>query len=231
MVTRELVEEANIELAKLGAGETSDDRADNLVDKSSNEAEVENTEVEEVGNGLLEQLEGEAGKVVALEQVLGVQNTTGDVRHIQTDEGVDLADVTTELEGVGVGSVTNANVESDIHDGVLVAGRAAVPLLGDALLATLPLEGAGLTADTEEGLEVVSVKVSAGLLGTVVAHEVDDEVVGGGHDNDGGEGTSEVVRVVGDRLLLDLTIVLAELVTVSMLAIVGTSEFGATYRV
>lgn len=48
----------------------------------------------------------------------------------------------------------------------------------------------------------------------MVAHEVDDEVVGSGDDNDGGESTSEVVRVVGNGLILDLLVVLAELVTI-----------------
>lgn len=48
----------------------------------------------------------------------------------------------------------------------------------------------------------------------MVAHEVDDEVVGSGDDDDGRESTSEVVRVVGNGLILDLLVVLAELVTI-----------------
>lgn len=46
----------------------------------------------------------------------------------------------------------------------------------------------------------------------MVAHQVDDEVVRSRHDNDGREETGEVVGVVGDRLVLGLLELGAELV-------------------
>lgn len=67
----------------------------------------------------------------------------------------------------------------------------------------------------------------------MVAHEVDNEVVSSGDDDDGRESTSEVVRVVGNGLILDLLVVLAELVTIRWVRITKRIKllYVRTYRV
>lgn len=77
-------------------------------------------------------------------------------------------------------------------------------MLWHALLSLQPLEVAWLASNTEEGLEVVSVKVSSRLLSAVVAHEVDDKIVSSWDDDDSREGTSKVVWVIGNGLILSL---------------------------
>ena len=114
LVTWELVEETNGQVAELRAAETANDWADVLVDEAGDWGQVVDGVVEEVGDTLLEKLEGEAGEVVASEEGAGVEDTARDVGDVQAGEGVDLAGVTTELEGVWVGEVANGDVTNDI---------------------------------------------------------------------------------------------------------------------
>ena len=89
-------------MAELGTGEAAEKRANKLIDEVDYGREVEDTPVEEVWDGLLEELEGEAGKIVAFEEGAGIEGTAGDVGDIQAGEAVDRAGVSPELEGVGV---------------------------------------------------------------------------------------------------------------------------------
>lgn len=156
-VTRELVEETKIELAKLRAGKSTQEGADELVDQLGDGGDVEDALVEEVRNGLFEEVEGEASEVVALEQVLDIEDTASDVSDIEADERVGLASVTTEFEGTGVGSITDSDIDGNVLKSVLVVRRTTVPALRHTLLSSKPFERARLASDTKEGLEVVTV--------------------------------------------------------------------------
>ena len=74
----------------------------------------------------------------------------------------------------------------------------AVPVVRDALVATVDSEAAGLAGNCEERLERLTVESSAGRFGTVVGHEVDHEVVRS-RRNQSREGSREIVGVVEDR--------------------------------
>lgn len=75
-------------------------------------------------------------------------------------------------------------------------------MVGDSLLTLQPVEAARVAFNTEESLEVVTIEVTRWFFGGVVGHQVDDEIVRSRHDDDGREGTGEVVWVVGDTFVL-----------------------------
>lgn len=102
LVAWEGVEEAEREVAELWAAQAADDGCNVLVDESSSILEAVDGGVEEVGQTLLEKVEGEAGEVVAMEESLSVKDATSDVGDVETSEGVHLANVATELQGVRV---------------------------------------------------------------------------------------------------------------------------------
>lgn len=97
-----LIEESNVQLPELRAAEAANNGAHVLVDQVGDGSKVVDSVIEEVGNGLLQQLEGKAGKVVAGEESIGRENTAGDVSDVETRESVDLAGVATEFESVWV---------------------------------------------------------------------------------------------------------------------------------
>ena len=125
------------------------------------------------------------------------------------------------LEGLWVGGVTDGDITNDILGLVRSVGRPAVPVVRHTLLALLPDKVVVITSDTEEGLEVVAVKVTSWGFGRVVAHEIDHlrlasasidcrkakrgrsyEVVSCWDDNHSGESAGDVVGVVLNRLVL-----------------------------
>jgi hypothetical protein len=72
------------------------------------------------------------------------------------------------------------------------------------LLAFVPNECAVWAGDAEECLELAFVEIALWLVGGVVGHKVDDEVVGGWGDQNTGEWCGEVVRIggLGDVLVI-----------------------------
>lgn len=89
-VAWELVEDTNRQVAELRAAKAANDWADVLVDEASDWSEVVDSLIEEVRNSLLEELEGEAGKVVASEETARVKDAARDVGDVKASEGVDL---------------------------------------------------------------------------------------------------------------------------------------------
>lgn len=71
--------------------------------------------------------------------------------------------------------------------------------MGDLLLAFVPYEIIVRATDAEECLKLVSVEVAIWLIGGVVRHEVDNEVVSCWCYEDPREGRGEVVWVSGLR--------------------------------
>lgn len=64
-----------------------------------------------------------------------------------------------------------------------------------------PREVGIVALDRKEGLEHVTIEVAAWLFRRVIAHEVDDKVVGSWRHEGGRKRSGEVIWVVGDRLL------------------------------
>lgn len=132
----------------------------------------------------------------------------------------------------GVSGPADGEVINDVLVLVRVQQRPLVPVLRNALLAPVPREaeagalgvGVVVALDGEELLEHLAVEVAIGLVGAVVGHHVDDEVVGGGRDEGGGEEAGEVVGVVLDGAFLVVDHVAAELVEGVAVAAVFLAE-------
>lgn len=140
-------------------------------------------------------------RVVGVEKVLGGQNTTSQVAEVDSHVGVDTSSVTTKTKRVGVGGVLDSDIRVGLRDVVWVAQGAAVPVVWNALMAWVPLEVGVLALNSKELLQRLAVKVSARLLVGVVAHQVDDEEVGGWCDKNTREWSREEVRVLRNRQL------------------------------
>ena len=65
---------------------------------------------------------------------------------------------------------------------IRVGARAAVPVLRNLLLPPVPDVGAGLAGNREETLEDVAGQEAINVVGRVIRHEIDDEVVGNRRD-------------------------------------------------
>ena len=65
----------------------------------------------------------------------------------------------------------------------------------------MPFEIGIVASDGEEGLENIPIEISTRLFSGMVAHHVNDKVVGGRRYESGREGGGEVVRVGGDGLV------------------------------
>lgn len=192
LITRELIKKTDIVLSELWTAQATRDWSKSIVQKSGDVVKIVDDSAREIWKNLLEELEGEASEIVAPEQSLRVQNAAGEVRHVDAGECVDFSSVTAEFEGSWICEVTDGDIADDVLGLVWSVGRATVPIFGNPLLALEPCEITWLAGDTEKGLEVVAVKVSGRLLGGVVAHEVDDEIVRRRHNNNSTECTGEL---------------------------------------
>lgn len=84
--------------------------------------------------------ECEAREVVTFKQVLGIQHTTSEILDIDTSERVDLSGVSTDLQGVWVRQVSDADIHEHIGQIVWRDRGAFVPVLRNTFLSPLPLE-------------------------------------------------------------------------------------------
>ena len=86
------------------------------------------------------QLVEEAGEFGRIQQIRGAVGATGDVAKVDAGEGVDGARVAADRHGFGHGLSDLDEIESKGLRGVLVdrAEWAAVPVVGDSLVARLP---------------------------------------------------------------------------------------------
>lgn len=80
----------------------------------------------------LSSLESEASKVVALEKVGTVEDTTSNVTKVDTSEGVGSSGVTTDLNGVWVGGSAGEEINEHIGEVVCIGSVAAVPVQRNA---------------------------------------------------------------------------------------------------
>lgn len=169
-----------------------------LVNKIQRAGKFVESTLQGVRRSLLLSLEEEAAEIVALEQSVGVVDTTSEVGQVDTSVSVDTVDVTAQVEGLGVSGLADDQILKDVDGVILVSGWAAVPVVGDALLALLPEKVGIVAGDTEPGLEHVAIKVAIGFFCGVVGHlqltslapifsqngerpgtyKVDDEVIG-----------------------------------------------------
>lgn len=176
---------------------------------------------EHIRQSLLDVLIEEASQVVAFEEHVGVVYAVGEVGEVDTSVCVDLVEVSTKSEGFGVGSKLREEVTEDTSGGcVWLGGRAAVPVLQEdqkrqlgchslatpyytyvwnSLLALVPSEVGVVTRDCEKLLEDVSIQVAIRLLGGVIGHHGNDEVVRCRCHQCRGEQWSEVIGVCVDR--------------------------------
>lgn len=117
-----------VELSDLGAGQSAKGSvqwaAEDLLRSR------ERTGGHGIGQALLNDLEREAGKVIALEKIICVVDATGEAGEVDTLVGVDAVGVTTEAERVGVCGVLEAKISKDTGHGLVLLRRgAAVPVL------------------------------------------------------------------------------------------------------
>jgi hypothetical protein len=141
-------------------------------------------------------LHNEALEVVGLEEHGSVEDAASKVLDVYASEAVDLAGVTTDVQQTRVLGSVLENIEKEVYDGELIAYRATVPVLRNALPALVDLEVTRLvTLDTEKAGEDLSGEVAFGVLAGVVGHHSRREGIRGRRDQDTSEGGVEEVTV------------------------------------
>lgn len=108
--------------------------------------------------------EGKASKVVPLEKVFGVVHAACEVRHIDTSEGVDLAEVAADLGGLGVRDGVSHEILAGECERVFIVKRSAIPVVRDAVPAGSPVQIVALAKDGPEGFEGFFAEVALGKL-------------------------------------------------------------------
>jgi hypothetical protein len=102
-----VIEDTEAVRALLWAAEPANDRPDVFIDEVGDGRKVVERVVEEVRDALLQEAEGEAGEVVALEERGVAECATCQVGDIDAGEGVDLAGV---ASAEGSGQLVNVNM-------------------------------------------------------------------------------------------------------------------------
>ncbi|KAI7555165.1 Cloroperoxidase [Hortaea werneckii] len=170
----------------------------------------------------------------ALGGLFGGVGAVGEGRGVDLVEGVHCAVVAAQLEDLGnrLGEVEDIGLDCErvIYDGVLVSRVSLVEVVGETLVARLPVEVLLIIAvDGHEALQDVLVEDTLRVLRGLVGHEAVDEGEGRLGDLDTGEGKGEVslTRVVW--VLLDgLVVALLTEVAQDLQVVVGCSSVGLT---
>lgn len=139
-VAGELVEQTLIILAKLRALELAENGRQERIQKGSSVVDVVKNTLQEVGNTLLQSVESETSEVISFKQVAGVKNTASEVFKLNSSERVHFTCVSANLQALWVSKVANTNVGNHIIKPVGSSRWATVPVVGDALLSSVPDE-------------------------------------------------------------------------------------------
>jgi hypothetical protein len=89
----------------------------------------QNASTQNVRGGDTDDLESETGKIVALENVCGVEDSAREIADVDPDVAVGLAGVAAERDDVGFGEDGVEGVGVEVEKGEFVTDRAAVPLV------------------------------------------------------------------------------------------------------
>jgi len=123
------LEYTRIVLAELRAVQARNIGGHVLSDQCIGLGDLINSTLELCGDCLLQRLEEEAPKVVALEKGVGIVDTAGQVCKIDASVGVNSVGVATQAETLGVGEVLYDHIGSQAGSEIWVLIWASVPVL------------------------------------------------------------------------------------------------------
>jgi hypothetical protein len=86
--------------------------------------------------------------------------TAREVGWVYADEGIRFTGVATELDGTWIRRKPDCQICREFRKIVWIFQCAAVPMVWNSLLASVPLERSGLATDAKERLEVVAVEIA-----------------------------------------------------------------------